>query len=378
MSIASSPPILLISHEFFPKRGGIATYSEEIARGAASNGREIEVWAPKSESIANHNFPFHVRQLDLKGSQDLLCQLKLAREWQRNRGAIRNSIVHLTDPGPILATRYIQYFRSLKPHRLVLTFHGSEIIRFAGKPFTKALINKIIKRCDRIHVLSRYSRSLLERYFPESIPKILVIPGALKSDFRVPEIKESNITGPLIILTVGRLHPRKGQADTIDALKRLPESTRQIIEFWVVGSGGKFRYGEELKHKAKEAGFRVKFFGDVSGEKLQELYAKADIFALNSVYFRKSVEGYGLVYLEAAAFGLPIVAHRVGGVSEAVSHMNNGILVKPHDQEALTEAFNRLVQDPALRENMGNHGRIWSQRFSWNQIANELYNDIVM
>jgi glycosyltransferase involved in cell wall biosynthesis len=56
--------------------------------------------------------------------------------------------------------------------------------------------------------------------------------------------------------------------------------------------------------------------------------------------------------------------------------MNNGILVKPHDQEALTEAFNRLVQDPALRENMGNHGRIWSQRFSWNQIANELYNDM--
>jgi glycosyltransferase involved in cell wall biosynthesis len=164
----------------------------------------------------------------------------------------------------------------------------------------------------------------------------------------------------------------------MDALNRLPESTRQIIEFWVVGSGGKFRYGEELKSKAKEAGFRVKFFGDVSDEKLQELYARADIFALNSVYFRKSVEGYGLVYLEAAAYGLPIVAHNVGGVSEAVSHMNNGILVKPHDQEALTEAFNRLVQDPALRENMGNHGRIWSQRFSWNQIANELYNGIVI
>jgi len=376
MSIASNPPILVISHEFFPKRGGIATYTEEIARGAASNGHDIEVWAPKSESIRDQNFPFLVRELDLKGSQDVLCQLKLAREWQRNRDTIRKSIVHLTDPGPILATRYIQVFRSLKPHRLVLTFHGSEIIRFAGKPFTKALINKIIQRCDRIHVLSKYSRSLLERYFPESKPKTLVIPGALKSDFGIPKTKECKVTSSLIILTVGRLHPRKGQADTIDALSALPESTRRTIEFWIVGSGGKFGYRDELKRKASEAGFRVKFFGNISDEKLQELYAKADIFALTSVNFRKSVEGYGLVYLEAAAYGLPIVANRVGGVSEAVSHMNNGILVKPHDQGALTAAFNRLIQDPALREEMGSHGRTWSQRFNWNQIANKLYNDL--
>ncbi len=376
MSIASDLPILILSHEFFPQRGGIATYTEEIARGAAHNGRKIEVWAPKSESIAAQGFPFPVRELDLKGSQGLLCQFKLAREWRRNHGTIKKSIVHLTDPGPILAMRYIQFFKSSKPHHLVLTLHGSEIIKFARMSLSKFLISRVIERCDRIHVLSKYSGSLLEKHFPQSKPKIQVIPGALRSDFRISKTKERDATSSLVILIVGRLHPRKGQAETMDALTALPESTRQKIELWIVGSGVKFGYSNELKRKSKNAGFQVKFFGSVSNEELRSLYSKANIFALNSIDFRTSIEGYGLVYLEAAAHGLPIVANHVGGVPEAVSDMHNGILVRPHDQEALTAAFDRLIHDEGLREKMGNHGRTWSQRLNWNQIANKLYSDL--
>ncbi len=373
MSIDSDPRILILTHEFFPKRGGIATYTEEIAQGAANIGQKVEVWAPKSTALSKGGFPFPIREMNLKGSQDLTCQINLAREWRRNREMIQNSIVHLTDPGPILAMRYLQFMRSAKPRRLVLTFHGSEVIRFSRNRFTKLLINRVIQKCDRINVLSQYTCSLLERHFPQSPPKTLVTPGALRSGFRIPDTKERKNTHPLIILTVGRLHPRKGQAETLDALAALPESTRRGIEFWIVGSGVKFGYSKELKRKANEAGFRVKFFGSVSDEKLQRLYSKADIFSLTSVNFRKSVEGFGLVYLEAAAHGLPIVANRVGGVSEAVCHMENGILVKPHDKKSLTQAFSRLIQDEALRTKMGEQGRVWSQRHNWNQIAKDLY-----
>ena len=95
---------------------------------------------------------------------------------------------------------------------------------------------------------------------------------------------------------------------------------------------------------------------------------------LSSSQSSASVEGFGLVYLEAAAHGLPIVAHRVGGVAEAVSHGENGILVEPDDIEELTQAFRRLVEDQSLRREMGRNGRQWAYRNCWLQSAELLFN----
>ncbi len=376
MSSGPDLPIIIVTHEFFPQRGGIATYTEEIAKGAVENGRRVEVWAPRSESQADRNLPFPVIGLNLKGTQDISCQLKLARRWVARRKDIRNSIVLLTDPGPILAMRFILLFGPLAPARLALTFHGSEILKFGTSRLSKLLINRVIRKSDRISVLSRYSRSLLERHFPQSISKAVVTPGALRSSFQVPEKKKKRKPSPVVILAVGRLHPRKGQAETMEALAAMPVSIRQNIEFWIVGSGAKFGYSKELKRKASEAGFRVRFFGKVSDEKLQRLYAKADIFSLTSVNFRKSVEGFGLVYLEAAAHGLPIVANRVGGVSEAVADGKNGILVKPHDKKGLVAALTQLIQDQSLREQMGDYGRKWASQNNWTDIARELFDGL--
>jgi glycosyltransferase involved in cell wall biosynthesis len=121
--------------------------------------------------------------------------------------------------------------------------------------------------------------------------------------------------------------------------------------------------------------FEVTFFGDASNSELEDLYSQASIFSMTSVNFRKSVEGFGLVYLEAAANGLPIVANRVGGVAEAVSHGENGLLVEPGDQTGLTNAFARLIQDDDLREQMGNNGRKWSRRNNWFESAKLLFDD---
>lgn len=376
MSFSSDLPILILTHEFYPKRGGIATFTEEIARAATETGRKVEVWAPKYDVLSDNAFPFKIRRLNLKGSQNVSCQLQLAREWIKNRDSIRNSIVYLSDPGPILAMRYLQFLHFCKPARLVLTFHGSEILKFSSNPYCRMLVNQVLKNTDRISVLSEFSRALLETKFPLSNTKTTLTRGALKSGFQANPPKKSRSGRPLRILTVGRLHPRKGQAKTLEALADLPESLREDIEYWVVGSGKKFGYRKALEDVAKKVGFRVTFFGDVSDEKLQTLYSKADIFSLTSVNFQKSVEGYGLVYLEAAAYGLPIVANRVGGVSEAVSHEKNGILVKPNDKRALTTAFARLIQDKELRRKMGLNGLDWSRRNSWIESANKLFNDL--
>ena len=96
---------------------------------------------------------------------------------------------------------------------------------------------------------------------------------------------------------------------------------------------------------------------------------------MTSVNLERSVEGFGLVYLEAAAHGLPVVAHDVGGVSEAVADGVTGLLVPPDRPAQLAAAFERLIHDEHLRHRLGNAGREWAGRNCWKQSAEVLFGD---
>ena len=374
MSVASDLPIYILTHEFFPRKGGIATFTEEMARAAAKLGHRVEVWAPRGENSGDADFPFSVKRLSLKGSQDISCQFRLAKEWIQQRRKLRKAIVYLSDPGPILAMRYLQFFKAFKPARLVITFHGSEVKRFAASPIRRFIVNMLVKRADRISAPSEFTHGLILKTFPAAARKTYLTPGALRSNFEGPKGAAPQSSERVHILTVGRIHPRKGQAHIMEALSDLPEELQEKVSFWIVGTGNKRGYGDRLREMASRVGFGVTFFGDVSNQELEDLYARASIFSMTSVNFRKSVEGFGLVYLEAAAHGLPIVANRIGGVAEAVSHGENGLLVEPGDRKGLTEAFARLIRDRELRSRMGQNGLTWARRNNWIQSAELLFN----
>ncbi len=374
MEFAASAPILILTHEFAPTKGGIATFTEEMARAAVKLGRTVEVWAPKAHRSEDSEFPFSIRRLELKGSQDLSCQARLAMEMIRERRRIRKAIVYLCEPGPVLAMCYLQFFKTFKPGKLILTFHGTEIQTFAANPGKRIAVNALIKRADRISTPSEYTHGLLKQHFPEAKRKTFLTPCALRSDFAEIDRRQNRASKKVHILTVGRLHPRKGQAFILNALAQLPRQLRRQVHFWLVGTGKKYGYETELRELAEKMDFGVTFFGDVTNEELEDIYARAHIFSMTSVNFRKSVEGFGLVYLEAAAHGLPIIAHRIGGVAEAVSHGENGILVEPDNPEELTQAFSQLIQNRELREKMGRNGKKWARRNTWLQSAELLFN----
>jgi glycosyltransferase involved in cell wall biosynthesis len=174
---------------------------------------------------------------------------------------------------------------------------------------------------------------------------------------------------------VGRLHPRKGQLLTLRALQALAPDVRSRLEYWIVGSQSKGSYGEILRVAAAESDFDVKFLGNLPDEELAEVYDRADIFAMTSVNLEHSIEGFGLVYLEAAAHGLPVVAHNVGGVSEAVADGVTGLLIPPNRPAQLAAAFERLIHDEDLRHRLGDAGREWAGRNCWKQAAEALFGD---
>ena len=374
-ALSPTNSLFLITHEFYPKRGGIATFAEEMARASVTLGLDVEVWAQSSAGQSEKRFPFRLRRLPIRGSHDLGCQLRLAWRLIQDRRKLRYATVYLPEPGPMLALMLLQGFHAFRPKRLILTFHGSEILRFYRNPLVRPAARRLIRRATRISVLSKYSEQLLLTHFPEAEGKVLLTPGALRSDFAVvPQGKEMHPRRPkTVVLTVGRLHPRKGQLLTLHALQALAPRFRHRIEYWMVGTTNKPLYERQLREEAAAADFPVRFFGDLPDDELDRLYDGADIFAMTSVEYGDSVEGFGLVYLEAAAHALPVVGHAVGGVADAVIDGETGLLVPPHHPAQLTAAFEKLISDRSLRRRLGAAGQVWAQRNSWMQSARLLF-----
>jgi glycosyltransferase involved in cell wall biosynthesis len=365
----------LVTHEFFPHHGGIAIYAAEMAKAAQGLGYEVEVWAPAlPPGIAELKWPFLVKRLPLAGNHSLLSQWRMARKLMAARKHLRTATLYVPEPGPLLALLLLQYFDTLRPVRLVLTFHGSEIQRLASRRLLRWSTNHLLKKATVVSVVSAYARDLFIRHFPASAAKVVLTKGALRTDLVPTELAVSvKPKNRIIILTVARINPRKGQLQVVHALKALPPELRSRIEYWLVGSHSKENYDASIAAAAADADFHVKFLGDISEEKLGHIYQQADIFAMTSMPHKHSVEGFGLVYLEAGAHGLPVVAHDIGGVPEAVTHEETGLLVKPGDTAALTAAFSRLISDVALRQRLGAAGRARALKHSWRDSAESLF-----
>jgi len=362
-------PFIFLTHEFYPRRGGIATFVEEMVLAASALGHEVEVWAQRAPAnTAEKPHPYRLRRLPLAGSHDFTCQLKLALQLIKHRRYLRNATVYLVEPGPMLTLMWLQFLHAFRPKHVLLTFHGSEILKFHRNPFIRPLAQRLIRHASRISTLTNYTKRLLIDHFPESDGKVVITPGALRSEVARPVSTESTgskNTQRLVVLTVGRLHPRKGQRETLAALAALPPELRAKIEYWLVGTANKGDYEDQLSRAAAQADLHVRFLGDVPDEQLGEIYAQADIFALTSMPYRNSIEGFGLVYLEAGAHGLPVIGHDIGGVSEAVINEKTGLLVSHQNPEALSAAFARLINDPQLRQALGAAGRARALQQNW-------------
>ncbi|HYD83659.1 MAG TPA: glycosyltransferase family 4 protein, partial [Opitutus sp.] len=258
-----------------------------------------------------------------------------------------------------------------------LTFHGSEILKFAHSPWRRGLARRLIRHATRVTTLTNYTQELLLEHFPEAADKISLTPGALRTDFVVVPRKLPDPGDKIIVLTVGRLHPRKGQLLTLHALQALAPEVRARLEYWIVAGHSRSHYESTLRETAAlTPDLTVRFLGNLPDNELSDVYDRADIFAMTSINHGRSIEGFGLVYLEASAHGLPIVAHDVGGVSEAVVNDVTGLLVPPNRPAQLAAAFERLVFEPALRRRLGDAGREWATRNCWTRSAAALFEPV--
>jgi glycosyltransferase involved in cell wall biosynthesis len=165
-----------------------------------------------------------------------------------------------------------------------------------------------------------------------------------------------------VVLSVARMYPRKRLSDLLHAAAIL-RARVPGIQVRIVGRGPEWEALVRL-HAALGLGDSVVLLGDLTRERLAEEYVNASVFCLPSVQ-----EGFGIVFLEAMAAELPVVACRIAAVPEVVLDATTGLLVGPRDPGALAEALERLILEPALARRLGQEGRRRALGFSPRAVA---------
>jgi glycosyltransferase involved in cell wall biosynthesis len=221
-----------------------------------------------------------------------------------------------------------------------------------------------VERADLVVVTSRYSAEVARREYGVPLERIAVVPEPIDLEvwddqfWRAPRRPRN---GP-VVLSVARMYPRKRLSDLLHAAAVLRARVAGI-QVRIVGRGPEWDALSRL-HAELGLGDAVVLLGDLSRERLAEEYVNASAFCLPSVQ-----EGFGIVFLEAMAAELPVVACRIAAVPEVVLDGTTGLLVEPRDPGALAEAHERLIREPALAKRLGQEGRRRALGFSPRYVA---------
>lgn len=231
----------------------------------------------------------------------------------------------------------------------IVTGHGGDVTGM-NKGIMRKLKARVLKRAAGVTAVSNHLADVLHGIDPDK--KIEILPMGCDTSKFGPEHRVENFFGQgdkKVILFVGRLAEKKGVTYLIEAMKQVENA------ILIIAGDGPLR--EQLMEQARPLGEKVRFIGSKTHEELEAVYASADVFAAPSVQAKNGdIEGYGLVFLEAMASGLPVVASRSGGIPDLVHDGENGLLTEPGDPDDLAKALNRLLQDEALREVLSQNG----------------------
>jgi phosphatidylinositol alpha-1,6-mannosyltransferase len=264
-------------------------------------------------------------------------------------------------------------------NRLVATTHGHET-GWAQLPGARSLLRRIGEGVDVVTYLSEYQRTRIGAVFsPEAAQRMQQLsPGVDTDRFRpelrtAPEVaelrKRYGLTDRPVAVCVSRLVPRKGQDTLIRAWPLVKKAVPDAV--LLIGSGGPYR--KDLERIARETGVErdVVFTGRLPWADLPLYFALGDVFAMPCRTRRAGldVEGLGIVYLEASATGLPVVAGDSGGAPDAVLEGETGYVVPGRDVEQTARRVAELLADPGLSAKLGAAGRAWvERRWQWSTI----------
>jgi phosphatidylinositol alpha-1,6-mannosyltransferase len=366
---------LLVTNDFPPRPGGIQVFVHSLAvrQPAGSVVVYASTWPHGDRSRAakfDAEQPFEVVREDTTILLPTPAVARRAAELARAHGC---DTVWFGAAAP-LGLLAAGLRRRTGIRRAVAQTHGHEA-GWAALPGARGLLRRVGDGVDVVTYLAEYFRRRLAPALGDRTELVRLAPGADLDGYH-PGVDGSAVRARYgladrpVVVCVSRLVPRKGQDMLVRALplvrRRVPDAA-----LLVVGAGPD---GDRLRGLARSAGVEdhVVFTGEVPWAEVPEHFAAGDVFAM-PCRTRKGgldVEGLGMVYLEASASGLPVVAGDSGGAPDAVREGETGFVVPGRDVAAIADRVANLLADRDLARSMGRAGRAWVEaEWGWDRIA---------
>jgi len=362
---------LLVTNDFPPKIGGIQSLLWEWWRRLPPESFAVLTSPYEGTAEFDAAQPFHIERTR---EPVLLPHPWMVQRVNRMAKEVGADLVVLD---PALPLGLIGPSLDL-PYDVVL--HGAEVTVPGRLPLSKQTLGHVLRRARHIVAAGGYPAAEGEHAAGRKLPVTVVPPGVDTERFRPLteterlEARRHFGVAPNAELVVGisRLVPRKGFDTAIRAAALLKNSRPDLV--LAIAGGG--RDEQRLRQLAEQVQAPVTFLGRVSNDDLPRLYGCADVYTMlcRNRWAGLEQEGFGIVFLEAAACGVPQVAGDSGGAAEAVEDGVSGLVVRtPEDPREVASALERLLDDPAERARMGVAGRERAVReFSYDVLAHRL------
>jgi phosphatidylinositol alpha-1,6-mannosyltransferase len=369
--------VLLVTNDFPPRPGGIQSYLEElVTRLAATGSHAVTVYAPQWKGAdafdaraAGYRVVRHPGTLMLPGPAVDARMRRLIAEH-----GIDTVWFGAAAPLALLAGRA----RRAGASRVLASTHGHEV-GWSMLPVARSVLRRIGEDTDVVTFVSRYTRARFAPAFGPAAALEYLPPGVDTDRFRPDAASRAELRARYrlgqrpTVVCLSRLVPRKGQDMLIRAL---PAIRRRVDGAALVIAGGG-PYLPALHRLAQRFGVseHVTFTGGVPAAELPAHHAMADVFAMpcRTRGAGLDVEGLGIVFLEASATGVPVIAGCSGGAPETVRHNETGLVVDGRSEQQVADAVTELLADPDRAAAMGAAGRNWATaQWRWDMLAGRL------
>ena len=352
---------LIITKNFPPEIGGMQNLMWGLANELSKNYM-IKVFADfhKNYKMFDEQVSFSIERVG---------GIKLLRKFRKAQ--LINEFIKENKIDGIIADHWKSLELLKTNKKKICLIHGKEINHEKGTSLNKRVL-EVLNNIDTIVANSEYTKNLAIKLGIQQDKIVVINPGVDK----VEELDKKTLDkvenllkhkSPVLI-TVSRFDKRKNHEKVIMALRNLKQIYPSIT-YVCIG------YGDEeqnIKKLVKELNLeeQVMFFKDISNELKNSLLAKSNIFVMPSIIHKKSVEGFGIAYIEAAQYGIPSIGGIDGGASDAINHKKDGLICDGNNLDAIYSSINSMLENNKYLE-YGKAAKENADKFKWDKIIEE-------
>jgi phosphatidylinositol alpha-1,6-mannosyltransferase len=350
--------VLLVTGNFPPGIGGMQKYYYNLGKYSKHNLTVLAPHYPDDKAFDSKQSFKIIRGPFMKNERVNITSWP--RLFKLVRKAIREEQAEVTIYGYIMIGMIGFILQKLFGHKYVISTHGMDMLQFRRFWGLNFMTKLILQQADGVLTNSEFTKKLVLGYCVEPSKIELDFPGVQdmyeKQGESAELIEKHDLKDKYVLLTVGRLVIRKGHDRVIESLPQLIKDIPELV-YLIVGDGPERGYLEQLTAKLGLSE-RVIFVGNIHDEVLlNQYYNTCDQFLMIARELDTgNAEGFGIVYLEAACAGIPVIAGNSGGAGEAVLHEVTGLLVDPNATKEIANAILRLKNDTQLRETLIRQG----------------------